>query len=241
MGKLIECKNLSVRLHGKFLYKDLNFTVNKGDSYIFWGPNGSGKSLLLKLILLGHNGLLADEYEGLEVSGQILDKNGRDLIDPDIKERKIAYVRQEENFRENETVKEMCEISCNAMGVEFDEEIFVDFLHKFHLYDKENKKSNNLSSGEKKIINIVSRLLTLENVDLLLLDEPLNHLSFENSKTFNSLMEETINENPNLGIVMVSHCKAVTFPNKAIIYKLSTCALDERPYQSYDCFSDEEK
>ena len=122
MGKLIECKNLSVRLQGKCLYENLNFTVNESDRYIFWGPNGAGKSLLLKLIHLGHNGLLAEKYKGLAVSGQILDKNGRDLINPSAEERKIAYVSQEEIFRKNETVKEMCQMSCYGMGVELDEE-----------------------------------------------------------------------------------------------------------------------
>lgn len=242
MGKLIECKNLSVRLQGKCLYENLNFTVNESDRYIFWGPNGAGKSLLLKLIHLGHNGLLAEKYKGLAVSGQILDKNGRDLINPSAEERKIAYVSQEEIFRKNETVKEMCQMSCYGMGVELDEERFDFFLREFGLYDKKNKRiSNNLSSGEAKIIHIISRLLTLKNVDLLLLDEPLNHLSFENSKTFNRLMLEEINKNPKLGIVMVSHCKAVTFPNKAIKYDSRSRTLADPPYQSYDCFSDEEE
>lgn len=81
----------------------------------------------------------------------------------------------------------------------------------------------------------------MKNVDLLLLDEPLNHISFANSKTFNRLMLDEINKNPKLGVVMVSHCKAVTFPNKAIKYDSRNLTLAKLPYHSYDCFSDEEE
>lgn len=145
MGKLIECKNLSVRLQGKCLYENLNFTVNESDRYIFWGPNGAGKSLLLKLIHLGHNGLLAEKYKGLAVSGQILDKNGRELINPSAEERKIAYVSQETIPRENETVKEMCQISCYGMGVEFDEERF-DFFFVSSVYMTRKIKKHQIIS-----------------------------------------------------------------------------------------------
>lgn len=240
MEKLLEFKDFSVSLAGKCLYESLNFTINKGDRYIYWGPNGSGKSLLLELIFRGFTKELEGRYKGLEISGQILDNKGRDWLKLEEKDKeiKIVHLRQKEQFPRNYTVKDVCRQSCAGMNIEFDEKKLDYLLDVFGLQDKKNKKIHNrCSPGEEKLIYLISRILKLIRADLFLLDEPLNHLSFYNSRKFNQLMLEEIKQNSSLAIMMISHCKAATFIDKAIEYQ-ERKIIFHPDYQAYDCFLD---
>lgn len=47
---LVEMKNITVKYGGKFILRDVNWTVRAGEHWALLGPNGSGKSTLLSLI-----------------------------------------------------------------------------------------------------------------------------------------------------------------------------------------------
>lgn len=240
MGRQIEFKDLTVKLKDRVLYDRLNLIMDEGERYIFLGPNGIGKSLLLELIYLGNSRELASRYKGLSVSGEIIDVDGNDLLNPAV-QRKISYVSQKEDFYENMTIKEICKTSCKGIGVDLDEEKLDYLLHAFELNEKKNQKlKNNVSPGEEKIVHIISRILKLPVASMLILDEPLNHLSFKNSKIFNDLILEEIRYNPKLSIIMVSHCRAMNFAEKAMVYVSYNKGLVLKEYNSYDCFSNNE-
>ncbi len=240
MGRQIELKDLTVRLNERVLYDKVNLIVGEGERFVFLGPNGIGKSLLLEMICLGNSRELASRYKGLSVSGTILDSNGSDLLNPAVS-RKIAYVSQNENFYKNKTIKEVCQTSCNGIGIDLNEERLDYLLKAFGIFDKKNQKiKNNVSFGEGKIVHIISRILKLEASSLLILDEPLNHLSFKNSKVFNDLILEEIQRNPQLSIIMVSHCRAMNFAEKAMVYTTENRGIAFKEYHAYDCFSNSE-
>ena len=240
MAKLLTINRLSLALNDRILYKDVNISIESGERLAFLGPNGIGKSLLLELIFLGHTYELGGRYKGLRVQGSILDEYGNDLLDPSTK-RKIAYVSQNEDFYNNMTIRDICVTSCHGIGIEMNEGKLERLLSQFGLSEKKDQKiKNNLSFGEGKIIHIISRLLKLEATNIMLLDEPLNHLSFKNSKIFNDIMIEEIQKNPALTVIMVSHCRAMNFVNKAMVYNSSDKNLEFKTYHSYDCFSSEE-
>ena len=98
-------------------------------------------------------------------------------------------------------------------------------MERFGLVEKKKQKlKNNLSLGQGKLVHIITRLLKLPATNILLLDEPLNHLSFKNSKILNDIILDEIKNNPDLSIIMVSHCRAISFVDQKI------------EYRSYDCF-----
>lgn len=237
MAKQIEIKDLTIKLKDKVLFDNLNLTIQKGDRFVFLGPNGIGKSLLLELIFFGNSMELSSRYKGLQVSGSILNEHGENLLNPRTR-RKISYVSQNEDFYKGMTVKEICESACNGIGIELNETRLDALLSAFGILDKKNQKiKNNVSFGEGKIIHIISRLLKLEASDFLLLDEPLNHLSFRNSKVFNDLVEQEIQQNPDLCVIMVSHCRAMSFADRAMVYTEANKGIQIKEYSSYDCFS----
>ena len=237
MGKAIEFDNVTIRKSDTVLLKNLNMVINTGDRYAFLGPNGIGKTLLLELLSLGCSNELCTRYKGLVVEGKITDKDGQDLLDPCTR-KKIAYVTQNEDFYRGSTVYDEAESACNAIGIELDEEKFDYYLHEFKISDKKNVKiKNNVSTGEGKIIHLIFGLLKLEACNIMLLDEPLNHLSFQNSKVFNRLMKEEIQKNPSLTVIMVTHCRAMDFVKQALVYVSETKGLTVKEYTAYDCFN----
>ena len=239
MGKLIEFKDVTISLHDRVLYDKLNLTINSGDRYIFLGPNGVGKSLLLEILAYGYCGDLCNRYEGLKVTGVIEDGDGNDLLDPQT-QRQFAYAQQVEDFYENTTVREEAETSCAGVGLELDEPELDRLLEMFSLSDKKSKKiKRNVSFGEGKMIHLICVALKLKVCPVLLLDEPLNHLSFRNSQLFNKLINEVISKNPDLAIIMVSHCRAVDFTQKAMMYELPTKSIKLTDYSPYNCFADD--
>ena len=240
MGKQIIFDNLTVKLKEIVLYQNLDLTVEDMDRYIFLGPNGIGKSLLFELLFLGNSRELHGRYNKLSITGRILDASGNDLLNP-LTPRKYAYVSQIEDFYKGMTVKEICETACRGVGIELNEGRLNYLLDRFGILEKKNERiKNNVSFGEGKIIHIISRLLKLDATSILLLDEPLNHLSFKNSKVLNDLIKEEIQRNPNLIVLMISHCRAMDFTNKSLVYNTEKRTVEIKPYHSYDCFAVDE-
>lgn len=236
MEKLIRFENVSISLKGKVLFPDITFDINKGDRYMLLGKNGSGKSLLMELLFGGYTKELSRRYAGLEVAGHIYDSDGNDLLDP-MTRRTISYVTQNEEFHENATFLSEAITACNGIGIDFDEAWFDEMLERFELTDKKKAKiKKNVSCGEGKIIHLITRILKLKAADILLLDEPLNHLSFQNSRTFNDIIVDMEEQNPNLTILMISHCRAITFVDKIMSYDYEKQKMISRPYKSFDCF-----
>lgn len=237
MSKLLTLKNLNVSLGDKILFQNINLDINEGETYMLLGENGTGKSLLLELIALGNTNDLKKRYRGLKVEGEILDRNNNNLLNPRVEKRGIVYMTQNENFYNNATILSEFQSSCFGFGIEYDEKLVDQLLKYFEIKTGKNKKlNNNLSYGEGKIIHLIANIIKLKNANILLMDEPLNHLSFKNSKRFNDLIIKIKKENPNLAILVVSHCRALSFADKSIRYDIDKKQLEILEYRSYDCF-----
>ena len=100
-----------------------------------------------------------------------------------------------------------------------------------------DKDVTDLSGGQRTKV-LLGKLL-LEKPDILLLDEPLNHLSFQNSRVFNDVLNEVKAKNPSLTVIMISHCRAINFVDGTIQYNYDTEQMERLPYISYNCFDAE--
>ena len=176
---MLEINNLSIKVHNKYLIKDLSLILNKKDKLAVIGEEGNGKSTFLKAILG-----IADFAE---VEGTI-----------NIKENRIGYLEQ--SLTEDELEKTGYEYLFTS------DEDYYNHVNSFYKYldrlnlkdDLLDRKLKTLSGGEKVKIRIVK--LLLEEYDILLLDEPTNDLDIETLEWLETFINKL--EQP---VIYVSH------------------------------------
>jgi len=79
--KILEVKDLHVKVEGKEILKGVNLAINQGEVHALMGPNGAGKSTLSN-VLMGH-----PKYEVTRGSIRFLDN---DLLEMGSSERAVA-------------------------------------------------------------------------------------------------------------------------------------------------------
>lgn len=136
------------------VFDEADFFLEDGEKVGILGINGTGKSTLLKIMA------------GLEQpdSGKVIRANH--IV--------ISYLKQQPDFRENETILEYVLREAD-MGHEQNnlESQAKTMLMNLEITDI-NQKIGELSGGQKKRVSLVAALL--EPADILVLDEPTNHI-----------------------------------------------------------------
>lgn len=155
---MLEVQNLS-KTYGKYLAVDhVTFMVPSGKIGILLGSNGAGKSTIIKSIA----GLL--RYEGgIGIQG---------MSSKTMEAKKIfAYVPEIPAMFDALTVREHMEYIRRAYGSSITDEEIDQLLHRFELYDKQEKLGNELSKGMMQKVSICCALALKPQV--ILLDEPM--------------------------------------------------------------------
>jgi len=172
---ILEVKDLTVKVEGKIILKNLHFSLKEGASHILFGPNGSGKTTLISTLM----GLPGYEV----VSGKIIFR-GVDITNKGVDERaKMGMIVSFQNPPEITGVKlgallKLC--LGKAASYEFSMEELKQ-IDAFRLTDFLNRDVNlGFSGGERKRSEIL-QLIFLKPT-LLLLDEPDSGVDVESLK-----------------------------------------------------------
>ncbi len=158
MAILLSCQSISKSYAGRTLFDELSIGVEEGDKVGLIGPNGSGKSTLVKI--------LADLTQPDE--GEVVRR----------KDLRVAYVEQEDQFGEGDTIEET--ISKAALEVPFEEHLraaSIDSTIKMFGFPDRTAVATSLSGGWKKRLSLARGFV--KKPDVLILDEPTNHLDLE--------------------------------------------------------------
>ena len=146
--RLLTLENVAVSYGNREVFRNLSFSLERGDRLALLGSNGSGKSSVLKLI----NG------EDIPHSGQV--DIGSRLI--------ISYVPQDASFLTGD-------LSEYADEHEIDETLFKAILRKLDFSRVQFEKNmRDFSAGQKKKVLIAASLCTKAHVYIW--DEPLNYI-----------------------------------------------------------------
>ncbi|MEI6520718.1 MAG: ABC-F family ATP-binding cassette domain-containing protein [bacterium] len=173
---VINVEKLSKSFGDKTLFKDITFTLYKGDKCVLLGPNGCGKTTLLKIII-----------------GMINPDNGEALPGRNIDW--YYYDQESANLDERKTVLQ--EVWGDCYGVSQTD--VRSALARFLIYETEvDRPISTLSGGERSRVSLTKMFLSGAN--LLILDEPTNHLDIEGKEA----LEEALAEYKGT-ILMVSH------------------------------------
>jgi ATPase subunit of ABC transporter with duplicated ATPase domains len=154
------------------LFKDINLAINKHDKIALIGNNGSGKSTLLQILagtLLPSHGLArteSDPYYVPQIFGQF---NEHTIAQALQIEEKIAVLKQILN---GHVTDENMTLLADDWNIE---ERCNEAFAKWNLDIPDlNQKMGMLSGGQKTKVFLAG--ITIHNPEIVLLDEPSNHL-----------------------------------------------------------------
>lgn len=195
---MIEFHNVE-KYYGKFhALKNINLTIDSGETVVLIGPSGSGKSTLIRTI----NGL--DPIQ----SGQLI-VNGYDLSDKKTNinkiRREVGMVFQHFNLYNNKSVIENIMLAPRIVlkrPEDKNRELAMQLLDKVGLASKADNMPAQLSGGQKQRIAIARSLAMKPKC--LLFDEPTSALDPEMIDDVLDVMKD-IAENSNMTMLVVTH------------------------------------
>lgn len=159
----IELENIGRRFNRDWIFKNINYSFNQGNSYAVLGENGSGKSTFLQIIA----GSLSSS------EGNITYQEKQHSISDDNIFKKISltapYMDLIEEFTLTELINFHFQFKSYISG--FDKEGVIELLS----FDKsKNKLIKHFSSGMKQRTKLA--LAFCSDTPILLLDEPASNL-----------------------------------------------------------------
>jgi energy-coupling factor transporter ATP-binding protein EcfA2 len=177
----------------------LSFTIKKGEFTVLCGPSGSGKSTLLRMLKRGV------APHGIQ-TGQLLFKDEPFSRADDLEmAHKIGMVFQDpENQIVMENVMDELVFGMENLGFQTEDmrKRVAEMVHFFGLEDIIDKKTFELSGGQKQLVNLASVLLL--EPELLLLDEPTAQLDPIAAKEFIGILHR-MNEELGITVLIAEH------------------------------------
>lgn len=170
---VIDARNVSVTRDSKYILKEVNWTVKKGEHWAILGLNGSGKTTLLNMI----NGYLFPSQGELRVLGESFGKY-------DLRElrKSIGWVSSalQEKLYEHESAEDIvisgkyASIGLFNDSSQEDKDLAGALLEEFSIIHLRHRTYKTLSQGEKQRVLIARGLISSPR--LLILDEPCSGL-----------------------------------------------------------------
>jgi phosphate transport system ATP-binding protein len=200
----IEVENLTVRIKGVEVLRNVTLRVRRNTIFVLMGPSGSGKSTFLKTL-----NRLIDFVDGAEVRGTVR-VLGEDVFraDPYKLRSRVVMVSQEPNPFPHMTIYDNVALPARLNGVarsrrELDE-VVRWALEKVMLWDEVKGRlrdyPHTLSGGQRQRLCLARALAAKPEV--LLLDEPTANIDPVNTI---KIEESLRNLRDELTIVMVTH------------------------------------
>jgi iron complex transport system ATP-binding protein len=171
MSPTLECIGLNVAVNGRHLIQDLDIALSPGEFVCMLGPNGVGKTLTLHTLA----GLRPAQGGTVRLNGELLENLDRSVI-----AQRLGLLLQTQDDAFPTTVFETALMGRHSrLGFwqwesERDLQITRDALDAMDLTMFEHRKTATLSGGERRRLALA--MLLVQNPDVLLLDEPMNHL-----------------------------------------------------------------
>lgn len=220
---MISVDSVSVEFNGSALFSNISFNINENDRIALMGKNGAGKSTLLKIIAgvnkptrgkvsapkdaiiayLPQHLLTEDDstvfQETAKAFSKILDmKKQMDEFNLQLETR--TDYESEEYSKIIEQVSELSEKYYSIEEINFDAEIEKTLMGLGFLRSDLTRPTKEFSGGWRMRIELAKILL--QKPDLILLDEPTNHMDIESIQW----LEDFLVNNAK-AVIVISHDK----------------------------------
>ncbi len=165
-NKVLEVVNLSKKLKGRYLFKDVSFAAGKNDRIVFLSKDPLAMTALFEIIT-GAGEPDSGTYDwGITISKAYMPLDNSEFFRNDL--NLLDWLAQ---FSQDTT------------------EIYLrGFLGKMLFSGDEVYKKSNVLSGGEKMRCMIARMM-LENANAMVLDTPTNHLDMESIQAFNNSLE----------------------------------------------------
>ncbi len=165
-NQILNVENLSSSVDGRKLFDKVNFSVNKGEKIVILSKDPTAVSNFFEIIN-GNMNASAGKFEW----GTTITK---------------AYLPVENNefFTGGMTLMEWLRQYVPANVTDADEPFLRGFLGKMLFSGDDIMKKTNVLSGGEKVRCMISRMM-LQNPNVIVLDQPTNHLDLESIQSFN--------------------------------------------------------
>ena len=166
MEYILRTKGVSKKYHSKWVLKQVNMNIARGDIYGFVGENGSGKTTIIRII----TGLISADEGKVELFGA--EDNSREIY---AARQKVGAIVESPSIYRNMSARENLEMQGDILGVRSDEKIkrVLADVGLTYLYD-DKKNVKNFSLGMRQRLGIAMALLG--DPEFIILDEPMNGL-----------------------------------------------------------------
>lgn len=236
---LIEAINLSKSVGAKYLFQDLSFSIVEGEKIALIGRNGHGKTTLLKM-LSGED----TDFEGTinKRKGILITLTKQEHVEH-VNQSALEYIlKSAPHYYEYKKILEEYEagintdldqyLRCLEYFTEHNyfniEDSVLSALEDFQISNESaHQPLGNLSGGQKRYVEMTRMMFS--QADLLLVDEPTNHMDYKGKERFISWMK-TLTET----IVVVTHDRDVLrHVTKIIELKDKKITIFKGNYDSY--------
>jgi energy-coupling factor transport system ATP-binding protein len=201
--KIIEFKDFTFkyRVQAKPTLKNLNLTIYEGEKVLVVGPSGSGKSTLAHCI----NGLAPFYYQGSSTGNlKIMEKETKEMGIFEISKTVGTVLQDPDSQFIGLTVAEDIAFKLeNDCAPQSKMKSMVQKVSKLVGIDKQlDSAPYSLSGGQKQRVTLAG--VTVDDVDILLFDEPLASLDPATGKSAIELIDRIKNET-NKTILIIEH------------------------------------
>ena len=205
---LIQVENAAFSYGKENVFRNISFSVTKGEIFCLLGPNGSGKTTLLDCVL-GTNKLKSGN---IKINGEnIKSYNPRKLA------QQISYVPQRHECAFPYRVIDVTMMGRAPYTGIFsapstnDREIATKALKLTGMYHLRKRPYTQLSGGELQLVMIARALA--QNTSLIVMDEPTAHLDFRHELVVLETVMNLVKEKE-ISVLMATH-----FPNHAFYFE----------------------
>ena len=217
MQKAVIVENLSKNYFKKEAVKEISFTINENEILGLLGPNGCGKTTTIAMML----GLLKPSNGRVVIHGLDIEKNRISLL------HKMNFISPYIELPKKLSVKENLIVYGKLYGVKFISDRIKYLSEKLRLEEFINKKTGELSSGQKNRVSLAKALINEPSI--LFLDEPTASLDPETGDFVRSFIEK-LSKEKKMSILLASHnmdevkrlCKNVLMMNNGVIIDKGT-------------------
>ena len=192
MSKSVIVENLTKNYIKKEAVKNISFEICENEILGLLGPNGCGKTTTIAMML----GLLKPTYGNVFINGKNIENNRIALL------HKMNFISPYIELPKKLTVKENLIVYGKLYGVKKIKERIKYLTEKLRLEDFLDRKTGELSSGQKNRVSLAKALINDPNI--LFLDEPTASLDPETGDFVRSFIEQ-ITKEKSMSILLASH------------------------------------